>query len=361
MKQEAHLQVFDLILEAKSPIFIGCGKSYMKKEYLFNPRNNTVSFLDEQQFFTYLAENDLADAYEGYLLHNTSRNLREFLLNVCQVSQEQIDRWTRFRVDAADALDERRSLKEIRRFIRNGNDQIYVPGSSIKGALRTALLKEMLLDTPVRNPDSNLPFDRYGSFEENYFHTLSLKKDRNQVVQKRNPLNSIMQGVLVSDSLPIPDSQVCLTRKIDELADETYREINICRECIKPGTRIYCTVTLDQSILHGAITKETLENAIAAASAHYQKTVTDRFPHAWNYMNARTLLLGGGVGFHSKTVVDPYYEDKALEITASVLDHSFKKHNHRKDVVGGLSPRTLKQTVYDNMSYPYGVCEVFIR
>ena len=65
MKQEGHLQVFDLILETKGPVFIGCGKSYTKKEYLFDPRSNVVSFLDEQKFFRYLAEHHLADAYEA--------------------------------------------------------------------------------------------------------------------------------------------------------------------------------------------------------------------------------------------------------------------------------------------------------
>ena len=34
MKQEGHLQVFDLALATRSPVFIGCGKSYTKKEYL---------------------------------------------------------------------------------------------------------------------------------------------------------------------------------------------------------------------------------------------------------------------------------------------------------------------------------------
>lgn len=361
MRQEGHLQVFDLILETRSPVFIGCGKSYTKKEYLFDPRNNTVSFLDERMFFTYLAEHNLADAYEGYILQGTSRNLRDFLLNICRVPQAEVNRWTRCWIYASDALDDHHTLKEIQRFIRNGNDQIYVPGSSIKGALRTVLLKAMLLQAPPKNPDENLPFDRYGSFEETYFHTLSLKRDRNQIVQTGNPLNSILQGVRISDSLPVPDSDLCLTRKIDEFLDEHYNEINICRECIKPGTVIRCTVTLDQSILQGRITKESIEEAIALVSRHYQETVTCRYPHASNYMNSRTILLGGGIGFQSKTVTDAYYGEKALDITSKVLDRAFRKHNHGKDPSIGISPRALKETDYNDAAYPYGVCEVFIR
>lgn len=46
--------------------------------------------------------------------------------------------------------------------------------------------------------------------------------------------------------------QLALTRKIDEFPDETYNSINICRECIRSGTRICCTLnyTVYASLLH---------------------------------------------------------------------------------------------------------------
>ena len=355
------MQVFDLILTTRSPLFIGNGKSYTKKEYLFDPESGTVSVLDERLLFSYLADHNLADAYEGYILRNTSRNLWDFLLSVCQVPQVEIDRWTRYRVHAGDALEGNRALKEIQRFIRNGNDQIYVPGSSIKGALRTVLLKAMLLVSPPQNPDENLPFERYNKFEDPYFHTLALKKDKNQNIHTGNPLNSILQGVRVSDSLPIADSALCLTRKIDVFPDGGFNQINICRESIKPGITIVCTMTLDQSILHGSITRESLEEAISRVSAHYRETVLGRYPNAVNYMNDSTILLGGGVGFHSKTVTDAYYGDRALAVTAGVLGRRFYKHEHGEDVYLGRSPRTLKETAYNHTTYPYGVCEVSIR
>jgi len=361
MKQEGHLQVFDLILKTRSPIFIGCGKSYTKKEYLFDPQSNMVSFLDERAMFTYLAEHNLADSYENYILGHLGRNLQDFLLNICKIPRAQIRTWTRCQIYAGDALDDNHTLKEIQRFIRNGQEQVYVPGSSIKGALRTVLLKAMLLKDPPRNPDTGLPFERFASFEDVYFHTLSLKKDRDQVVQTGNPLNSMLQGVRVSDSLPIGDDKMCLTRKIDEFTDETYNAINICRECIKPGTTIHCTVTLDQSVLQGQISKDTIERAIAEASAYYQKTVLRRYPQAANDMNSRTILLGGGVGFQSKTVTDPYYGDKAMNVTTDVLKKAFPKHHHERDAQEGISPRALKQTDFNNATYCYGVCEVTIR
>lgn len=362
MKEEGHLQVFDLILETKSPVFIGCGKSYTKKEYLFDPRYHTVSFLDENTFFTYLAEHDLADAYEAYILRGTHRHLRDFLLNGCGIPQSQIDAWVRCRIDAGDALDDKFTLKEIQRFVRDGRDRIYVPGSSIKGALRTVLLKQMLMQSPPENPDPEQARRRVTKFENTYFNTLTLKRDQKQNVLINDAVNSIMRGVMISDSLPIPDSALCLTRKIDELPDERFNKLNICRECIRPGTRIRCTMTLDQSFLRGSITMESIMAAIAQVSRHYEQTVTARFPQATACMNDRTILLGGGVGFQSKTVTDPYYGDRALGTTIDVLEQYFRKHRHKvRDRELGIAPRTLKQTDYQHKSYPYGVCEVTIE
>lgn len=356
MIQQGHLQVFELQLETKSPLFIGNGKSYTKKEYLFDPKRKIVSFLDEQKFFTYLVRHGLTDDYERFILRDVGKNLFSFLQNDCRVSREDMEALIRCRIDAADALDEDHTLKEIQQFVRNPAGQVYVPGSSIKGALRTALLKALLLKNPPKNPDPQIPFDRKASFEPAYFHTLSLKPDR------QNPLNSILQGVVrISDSAPISDRQLALSRKIDEFPDETYNSINICRECIRPGTRICCTLTLDQSILHDEKYVDTIREAIAKTSQFYQVSVLRHYPQASNYMNSKTLLLGGGVGFQSKTVTEPYYGQNALDVTSKILSNAFRKHHHERDVEEGISPRALKQTDFNSASYPFGVCEVTIR
>lgn len=362
MTQEEHLQTFELILKTRTPLFIGCGKSYTKKEYLFDRSSSTVSFVDEHAMFTYLAEHNLADAYEQYILGNMGHNLQDFLLNICKIDRQTVQRWIRCRINAGDALDDNHTLKEIQRFIRGADGQVYIPGSSVKGAIRTALLTAMLLNTPPQAPDPNLPFNRYASFEDMYFHTLSLKHDKEGQVQRNNPLNSFAQGIRISDSLPIPDSKLCLTKKIDEFPDGSYNVINICRECIKPDTLVRCTLTLDQSILRGKITAQTIARDITKASAFYQHTVLAHYPQANNDMNSKTILLGGGVGYQSKTVTEAYYGAQAMGVTMRILDKAFFKHRHLQDgQKEGISPRALKQTDFQNASYGYGVCEVSIR
>lgn len=354
MTEQNHLQVFSLTLRTKSPVFIGNGRSAEKKEYLFNSRSNVVSFPDEEKLFDFLVSRNLVDAYESFMVGNTDRDLFSFLKRNA-VGSSEIEAFTRYKVDAADALDDNHTLKEIQRFTRNAAGQIYIPGSSIKGALRTVLLKAMLLEAPPRNPSRDALNDKKQNMEAAYFHTLSLKQEQS------NPLNSILQGMRVSDSLPVPDRALCITRKIDEFPDNTYNSINVCRECIRPGTTIRSTITLDQSILQGKLTADTLRQAIAAASRHYQQTVLTHYPQAENYMNSATILLGGGVGFQSKTVTELYFGTNSLSVTSDILNRSFPRHHHERDAAEKISPRALKQTDFQNAAYPYGVCEVTIR
>lgn len=351
MKQEGHLQTFALTLKTTTPVFIGCGKSYTKKEYIFDEREQTAALVDEELLFSFLVKNRLVDAYEQYMLGNRWRGLKEFLLDN-RVPQSQINKLIRCRIDACDALDESHSLKEIQRFVCDGQGRVYVLGSSIKGALRTVLLKSMMLENP---PANSLSLNGKDVQEERWLHTLSLKPD------VRNPLNSIMQGVQVSDSLPIEDGAMCLSRKIDTFRDGGVNKLNLCRECIQPGTEIHCALTLDQSVLKGKITCESILSAIAQVSEYYQATVTRKYPYAPNDLTARTILLGGGVGFQSKTVTDPIYGAEALQVTSEILSKSFSAHHHGKDVWEGISPRALKQTVYKKAAYTYGACEVFLQ
>ena len=57
------LQVFDLVLTTQAPLFIGDGKTILKKSYLYDKRTNRVSIFDEEKFFSLLLEKDLVDSF----------------------------------------------------------------------------------------------------------------------------------------------------------------------------------------------------------------------------------------------------------------------------------------------------------
>lgn len=68
MRELEQLQQYELILTVRSPLFVGSGQSYQRTEYIYDRRSNRVSVLHRNRFIHFLAENDLADSYERFIL-----------------------------------------------------------------------------------------------------------------------------------------------------------------------------------------------------------------------------------------------------------------------------------------------------
>lgn len=355
MRREGHLQTWNLTLRTLGPLHVDSCRQVKKSEYLFDSATGTVSFLDEHALFRYLIAHDLVDAYEAFLLSDQERTLGNFLWNTCGLSREVTDGMVRLRLPAADTVTD---PVKIHALPRNARGQVYIPGSTLKGALRTVLLTEKILDRPPNSPDPTRPFDLRTGFEAEYLHTLTLKRDREGRPMVRHMANSSLRGLLVADSAPLPDSALCLCRKIDYYPDGGYAPQDTCRECVRPGVEITFPVTLDLSVLGNTLTPEILTRAIARANRHYRETFLCHFPLAPKIPGENLLRLGGGVGFPSKTVVGAYYGSQAAAVTRRVLDRRFPKA--LRDTPG-VRPRTWKGTLWQGKCYPWGVCEVSIR
>lgn len=176
-------------------------------------------------------------------------------------------------------------------------------------------------------------------------------------------VNSIMRGLQISDSLPVPDSQMMLSKKVDVNQDGEAHTITCVRECIRPEVELHLKLTLDQSVCKGSITKDSLLQTVDSFADDYYKTYVEKFRKPVNSAYEEyqyCLILGGGAGFFSKTLAYPYWgAEEALQRVSNRLDRSFPKHHHKSDQE--ISPRMLKYAQYCGELYPYGVCEVDIR
>ena len=167
MKQQDHLQIFDLILTVRSPLFIGDGRMYTKAEYLYNTRNGRASLLDEQKFFTFLTDRGLIDRYIQFMLCDQS-DLWAFLTKDCGIPNTELTTLTRYAIEAGDAVTN--PPKNLYTFQRDAHDRAYIPGSSLKGALRTVwLLQAVRAD---QSTGHSLASDDNAAFPEEQYLSL---------------------------------------------------------------------------------------------------------------------------------------------------------------------------------------------
>ena len=359
-RSDDFLQVYDLKLTAFCPVFIGDGGTILKKSYLYDSRTKRVLIFDEKKFFGLLFEKNLADQYETFML-GASGNLFRFLTQDCHLTEKDWLPAVRYTVDAGAALDANHAFMDIHSFIRNAFGQPYVPGSSVKGALRTVLLQQMILRGAESHPD--LVYNHKTASEvipeEKYLHTLQLSENSNDMI------NSIMRGISITDSLPISDQNMTLFAKLDAHIDGSLNKVNVCRESICPGTEIQLKLILDQSVLKGVITKESIVNAIDEFNAYYCETYLDHFyepDHMADVYYDNCLILGGGAGFFSKSLAYPYLnEERALRKVSDFMIRTFRGHNHEKDFQIGISPHTVKYAQYAGGIYPVDMCGVQIQ
>lgn len=272
MKQQDHLQIFDLTLNVRSPLFIGDGRTYTKKEYLYNSRSGKASFLDEQKFFTLLTDRGLVDQYTQFMLSDQS-DLWAFLTKDCGIPNTKLTTLTRYAIEVGDTSDLDR-VNCLHTFQRDAYGKAYIPGSSLKGALRTVwLLQAVRAD---RSTGHSLASDDNAAFpEEQYVNQLHLRLQEDGSIAS-DAVNSLFRGVQVSDSTPIQNEQMALCGKFDVLPDGSFpknskKGIPLFRECAIPGATVHFKLTLDQSVLKGRITKESLMDAIQQFDGYYKR------------------------------------------------------------------------------------------
>lgn len=370
MKQLEHLQYCELVLRTRSPLFIGSGDKYAKYSYLFDDKSRQVSIIDEDRLFECLvsAGRRMVDSYEAFVLGRHG-GMESFFRNN-RFSPADISRVTRYKVSAADALIPGESLKDIFAFMRNANGAAYIPGSSLKGALRTALLVERVRAAKKGNwpfhVDAKNQGNRIRLLEGEYLNELNLKLKNG--VRANAPINDIMRGVMVSDSETISDDKMILCAKIDVTPQGVTNSINTCRECVRPGTDIRFRLTLDQSVLKGGITMESLRKTIQAYSDAYQQLYLKHFAKADALCDVSydgALVLGGGAGYFSKTLTYPYLGYEAGFDDALYVMQKFQAKEIAQKHLGaewmGIAPHMLKCTKYNGKLYPYGVCEVVLE
>jgi len=372
MLNRAGYQNYRLKLKVLSPLFVGGGDDFnlTRLDYAFDPQEKIIYVLEPKKWMSFLQENNLLNDYteevsiKGEKLDNY-RWLEKKRGSQANTILNQVKAYT-----ISTAYADRFS-NDLHGFIRNAEGEPFIPGSSIKGALRTALLSAFLLQDKTASVKflKEVKDALAESKSPNGEKKSMLGRVASEAVSKveKQFLNSptkdepqhFLSGLSVSDSTPFAAKDLVVLQKKDLAArDLETKELPIFREYASPGVEVEFTLTLDTFRLEkiGLTNLDFLMEALAAQfnlffgqNGYYtaEENILSYVPKEALAAKGRgVLILGGGAGFHSKTVIRALASDnqKTTEITKKILDLSFHKHRHLND--RPFSPARIKIADY---------------
>lgn len=264
---------YRVVLTTIGPVHIGTGKQYGKKDYFPNGREG-VSVLDVPKFLELLDERQLED-YCDFLKRDPREGLQDFLDRPeNREIKNRIGQAVLYSVKAKLARSRRGFYQyfDVSEFVKDAYGNPYIPGSSVKGVLRTALLSNIILGDRAFYQGH---FDRETARNSQRYKTAGQNIEKEAFwrekpdVDDAKIVNDIMRYVSVSDSDPLSVSDLAFVKKYDlfsrdDLADHRLftgargnnrsgrnnkgNELNIYRECLTPGVDITLRLSIDERI-----------------------------------------------------------------------------------------------------------------
>ncbi len=239
-KNTIPLHVYDVGLEVLSPVAIGAGKEATLSPYTdFVSERNCVRILNQEKFLALLAERPKAlDDYVNMLRAGMDNNrstfdLREFITDDLKTDLDDV---------TCEKLECRANMgkKELHRCI-NSNGLPYIPGSSLKGAFRTAVMFDWLIND-----------ERSDSIRTKIVNAVKfkpgIKVKQAQRILKNVKLSQACFGDIKYDQLKylhLSDMRLQESRSSHVLEKSCYSlkkgvgDIPVVTEALRRGTRLY--------------------------------------------------------------------------------------------------------------------------
>ena len=368
---------YKMEMEVLTPVHIA-GANYKSKlnktEYIFNPNTNDLTIIDNNKFVNFLVEKKIIDKYLDEIRENNRLNLYSFLTNKSglydnnnydnknknEALKKDLKNFTKKSYKNLDIElkikenERKENLNNITLLNKNVKDEVYIPGSSIKGALVNLLLVSYIINNrdefvnEIKQIENEVKDLDKGNFK---FSQKKLKDIINKVQEKilyENCSNKKIKkfGISVSDSYENKkDIDVNFYQDIDEkIKDKKESYLPVVREYIEPKNIFEFDITLDFELLSRTRLKindfDDLINALEEATDYLIENTLE-LP---DELCCQNLILGANTGFHQKTIVHALFKDKSERTqVVKILLHkggtnAIRLHLNDKD-----SPRVINR------------------
>lgn len=392
-EESREMEYEEIRLSVFTPIFIGSNEKYEKYQYIYD--NKKVYFLNETKWCEFLFKNQLLDQFVNDISKfGNRRNLKEwisqnqklcglygdikkgitYLLNH-HILENGIPSYEVNKGNKANEVN-----NQIEKYIRDGCGNPYIPGSTLKGAFRTAILVhclrhgdyEKIRQAAWRRFEQALQSRNAWKLKNEI--TDEIRKVENSIfgVKDNKYAESIMRGLIVSDAV-FEKYSLCIAEKqlISYHAANQGKNpygVSIFRECVDKDSEASFRVGIDRV----GIDKEKLKKLGIYSFDDLLKQLVEfvQFQHdifarviKKNYQDELLdiddgyvdMILGGGTGFINKTILYALAPNQRSAV--SVVNALLEKEKRNQDTE--LAPRTLK-LVYNaqNETFLMGLCRL---
>lgn len=263
-------QNYEFVLHTLAPVHIGSGVKATSKEFI--QENGEYYFPEMDKLYLFLEKNypESLPAFEQYLLDSGNKTNKRKSRLIDFLNDQKIEErdFGGFKIKQNNLV---KNLGEVSLFIRDGLGNRYIPGSSLKGAIRTIL-------------------------ESEYFRGRQIPWG----AKKGKAFNDIFNNIRVSDSSSIEESLFSVVEKWDYAKGKAPKNLNIYREALLPEQDVVFNIS---AIGEKAIfLMNNLENIAEKHYLFYKGFFLDNGfdkKYVQNNINA-PIYLGAGSGIWTK-------------------------------------------------------------
>lgn len=282
-------RTFQFSLLAMAPIHIGNGEKYTSREFIYE--NGYFYFPDMGKFYNRMVEKGYDQKFERFLQETKPSPRNNRLISFLEDNRISDRNFGGYRIIETKLETNNNylrggALNQVSKFIRDSFGNPYIPGSSLKGAIRTILMNT--------NPDWNNK------------NVVQDEKENKSLIpwgaKKGQDYDDLFNAIRVSDSKPFSNDRLILVQKWDHKAKPPRaKSIPLYREAIVPSTKINFTITTTTKEA-GILIDELGKRAQAFYKAYKNFFLSD-FPENKIQPNLQyPIYLGAGSGAWTKTI-----------------------------------------------------------
>ncbi len=232
-----------VLIETLTPLHIGSGRMLQgNTEYLYFQEARTVAVVDEHKILDIIGEDQL-EAWIGII--NRGDDLLTYL-NTRRAGVKPAD--TSRRIMAVIGKRSPGGNQTVREQLFSGNGQPILPGSSLKGSIRTAVLNALIKEKPAAARRIN-DVKRFNERKQKYDYAgqkLEGKYFSNVNMPGEAPNHDVFRLLRIGDAHF--DQTVCLlSETLNELGNGTFEMKDSVKqfiECIPAGAETICRVQI---------------------------------------------------------------------------------------------------------------------